>query len=99
MCWDLETGECVRVFSGHKRGVYPLIFLPADEEDNAEYLGWDNNATDILLTGSADFTVRSWSFETGKCLQVNKKYRKLIKRMNDIRLFFSFPIRIFPFPT
>lgn len=62
-CWDFDTGECIRVFSGHKRGVYPLIFIPDDDDSTS---GNVNN--DMLMTGSADFTARAWSFETGKCL-------------------------------
>ena len=63
-CWEFDTGECIRVFSGHKRGVYPLIFIPDDEDT-----GPTSANRDILMTGSADFTARSWSFETGKCLK------------------------------
>ena len=69
-----------RVFQGHTRGVYPLIFIPAeDEEVTQENFDWDGNK-DILITGAADFTARSWSFETGKTLQVSaapllKKFR------------------------
>ncbi|ELU09441.1 hypothetical protein CAPTEDRAFT_115707 [Capitella teleta] len=64
-CWDFDTGECIRVFSGHKRGVYPLIFIPDDDEESAS----NGTNNDVLVTGSADFTARSWSFESGKCLQ------------------------------
>ena len=44
-----------------------------------ENFDWDGNK-DILITGAADFTARSWSFETGKTLQVSaapllKKFR------------------------
>lgn len=80
-CWDFDTGECVRVFTGHKRGVYPLIFIPADEEDiTPESFDWDGNK-DILITGSADFTARTWSFETGKCLKVFREHEGAITCM------------------
>ena len=69
-CWDFDTGECVRIFSGHKRGVYPVVFIPADDEEiNPETFDWDGNK-DLLITGSADFTARSWSFETGRPLRI-----------------------------
>ena len=81
-CWDLESGECIRVFSGHKRGVYPLVFIPADEEEvSPETFDWDGNK-DILISGSADFTARSWSFETGKCLQTFKGHTSAITCMS-----------------
>ena len=81
-CWDFDTGECIRVFNGHKRGVYPLIFIPADEEEvTPENFDWDGNK-DILITGSADFTARSWSFETGKTLQVFKGHNGVITCMS-----------------
>lgn len=71
-CWDFDSAECVRIFTGHKRGVYPMVFIPADEEDvNVDTFDWEGNK-DILITGSADFTARSWSFETGKTLKIFK---------------------------
>ena len=81
-CWDFDTGECVRVFDGHKRGVYPLIFIPSDEENvSPETFDWDGNK-DLLLSGSADHTARSWSFETGKTLQVFKGHTGAVTCMS-----------------
>ena len=81
-CWDFDTGECIRVFSGHKRGVYPLIFVPAEEEEvSPENFEWDGNK-DILISGSADFTARTWSFESGKCLKVFKDHKGAITCMS-----------------
>ena len=73
-CWDFDTGECVRVFSGHKRGVYPLIFIPGEEEQQSpDNLDCTENR-DVLITGSADFTARVWSFETGKSIHVSMTF-------------------------
>lgn len=81
-CWDFDTGECIRVFTGHKRGVYPLIFIPIDDEEaESENYDWDGNK-DILITGSADFTARAWSFETGKCIRVFKEHEGAITCMS-----------------
>ncbi|XP_064646056.1 WD repeat-containing protein 86-like isoform X2 [Lineus longissimus] len=66
-CWDFESGECIRVFNGHKRGVYPLVFIPGEDDVREDSLELDASR-DVLITGSADFTAKSWSFETGKCL-------------------------------
>ena len=69
-CWDLDSGECIRVFSGHNLGVTPLIFIPGDEL-MVDQQTWGSN-TDILITGSADHTARIWSFESGKSLRCFK---------------------------
>jgi len=71
-CWDLESGEFVREFRGHRRAVYPLIFIPSPEDDDDHGGGDDDEDSenqDILVTGSADFTAISWSFETAEQLQ------------------------------
>ena len=79
-CWDFDNGECLRVFRGHKRGVYPLIFIPADDDDAADDIDPDANK-DLLITGSADSTARSWNFETGQCLQVFKGHQGAVTCM------------------
>ncbi len=53
--WSLETGECHRVFEGHRGGVSSLC------------ISMDNR---WILSGSWDKTVRLWDSATGKCLRV-----------------------------
>ena len=65
-CWDIDSGECIRVFTGHTLGVTPLIFIPEDE------MLVEQHNQNILITGSADYTARTWSFETGKTLRCFK---------------------------
>ena len=48
---------------GHGKGVYPIIFIPSDEESEDLSDGPTINPADVLITGSADMTARSWSFE------------------------------------
>ena len=75
--YDLEKKTNLILFSmvlprcqGHQKGVYPLIFIPsADELDDTEGEGPSIRPGDILLTGSADNTARSWSFESAGCLK------------------------------
>ncbi|XP_076351524.1 uncharacterized protein LOC143247398 [Tachypleus tridentatus] len=69
---DGQNDACIKVFEGHNRGVYPIIFIPA--EDNP-LVGQSICVGDILITGSADCTARSWSFDTGTCLQVFKGHK------------------------
>ena len=61
----------LHILQGHQKGVYPLIFIPSsddlDDEDDSD--GPTIRPGDILLTGSADNTARSWSFESAGCLK------------------------------
>ena len=73
---DLDAGHeadaCVRTFTGHTKGIYPLIFLPAEATVGAEVTARaEIHPEDMLITGSADQTARSWSFDTGGCLKVH----------------------------
>ncbi len=62
-----EHEALVRTFRGHEKPVYPLIFIPAADFDPTD--GATINAGDMLITGSADHTARSWSFDTGGCIK------------------------------
>lgn len=55
---------CLRLFRGHRKAVYPLLFIPADEDWREE----DPDLSDLLITGSGDGTAKAWSVETGECL-------------------------------
>merc|ERR1719283_197589 len=48
-----------------------MIFIPSaddyEEEDDSD--GPSIRAGDVLMTGSADMTARSWSFESAGCLK------------------------------
>jgi WD40 repeat protein len=48
-----------------------MIFIPAADDlgDEEETDGPNIRPGDVLLTGSADMTARSWSFESGGCLK------------------------------
>ncbi len=65
---DKDDEACVRTFAGHTKGVYPLIYIPAEDFDPND--GATINPGDTLITGSADCTARAWSFDTGNCLKV-----------------------------
>lgn len=32
----MDTGECLRVFRGHQRGVFSLIYVPVDDDENTK---------------------------------------------------------------
>jgi len=33
-CWDLDDGRCIREFAGHGNSVFPLMYIPADDDDD-----------------------------------------------------------------
>ncbi|XP_060082386.1 WD repeat-containing protein 86-like [Ylistrum balloti] len=72
-CFDFDTGECLRVFKGHKRAIYPLVFIPTLDEDDEEAEEQDEDMSiGILLTGSADGTARSWNCDSGQTINIFK---------------------------
>lgn len=64
--WDLHTGEVIRVFSGHRRGL-ACVQLAASGK--------------IIASGSNDKTVRIWDVETGVCLKILKGHRDLVRTL------------------
>ncbi|GAB6030902.1 WD repeat-containing protein 86 [Chamberlinius hualienensis] len=64
---------CLKVYQGHTKGVYPLVYIPSigiqSEVDSSKNI-MRINPDDLLITGAADCTVRSWSVESGNCLKV-----------------------------
>ena len=61
---------------GHSLAVYPIVYipseteLPADDSDDEDTIVI--NPLDIVITGSADNTAKSWSFDSGSCLKTFK---------------------------
>jgi len=77
-----EDKACIRTFKGHNKGVYPLIFIPAEESYCLpDTQGPVINPGDVLISGSADSTARSWSFDTGSCLKIFKGHAGAVTTM------------------
>jgi len=38
-CWDIDDGRCIREFAGHLNSVFPLMYIPADDEEEDEHNG------------------------------------------------------------
>lgn len=76
-----EDKACIRTFKGHLKGVYPIIFIPAEDTGGLDEEGMNINPGDLLITGSADSTAKSWSFDTGGCLKTFKGHKAPITAM------------------
>ncbi|XP_069108662.1 WD repeat-containing protein 86-like [Argopecten irradians] len=75
-CFDFDTGECLRVFKGHKRAIYPLVFIPTIDEDDDDTQDEDvDMSIGVLLTGSADGTARSWNCDSGQTISIFKGHK------------------------
>ncbi len=61
--WDLRTGECKFVLSGHADRIYSCVY---DVERNQCY------------TGSVDNTIRIWDLNTGKCKSILEGHQMLV---------------------
>ena len=56
--WDVETGECLRVFRGH------------EDEVTSVCLSSDGR---YALSGSRDETIRLWEVDSDECVQIIKE--------------------------
>ncbi|EJU00171.1 WD40 repeat-like protein [Dacryopinax primogenitus] len=61
--WDMSTGECRFVLSGHAQKVYSVALDPIRER---------------CASGSMDGTVRIWCLETGQCLHALTGHTSLV---------------------
>jgi len=61
--WDLETGKCLRIFTGH----HGLV----------RYVSWDVCRHRVLTT-SNDWTLRLWDENTGHCINVFEGHQGLV---------------------
>ncbi|MCG6138663.1 MAG: hypothetical protein MET45_29390, partial [Nostoc sp. LLA-1] len=60
--WDVNTGECLKMFTGHTNRVWSVKFSPDGE---------------MLTSASHDETIKLWSVRTGECyktLQAPRPY-------------------------
>jgi WD40 repeat protein len=55
--WNIESGDCLRTFSGHVERVKSVAFHPAGK---------------IIASGSGDRRIKLWNLDTGECLQTLK---------------------------
>ena len=74
MCWDPDDGELLHIFRGHRRGITPLMYIPAEDALKDDVIDIESNK-DILVTGSADGTARSWNMDSGDCIVTFKGHR------------------------
>jgi WD40 repeat protein len=61
--WDIATGECLRVLSGHDCPVLTIAYLTGKKMGK-------KSLPDLIASGSDDQTIRLWNAFTGECLQV-----------------------------
>ena len=69
---------------GHGHAVYPLVYLPSmeDEDDDDDKKDADEaneeeiDPNDLLITGSADTSIKIWNLYSGECLQVRVRETK-----------------------
>ena len=75
---------------GHSKGVYPITFIPADDNWQLTRHVCDR---DIVITGSVDCDIRIWSFATGDCLKTLRGHTGAVHCLavdpNNTKQFFS----------
>lgn len=59
-----QLDASLRVLKGHSKSVYPIAYIPLNSGSGTA------SERDLIITGSADCTIRSWSLLSGECLKV-----------------------------
>jgi WD40 repeat protein len=52
--WDMESGECIQTFTGHRCSVESVALSPDGSQ---------------LVSGSRDYMLKLWNVETGECIR------------------------------
>src|SRR5215831_12465298 len=65
--WDVETGNCLRVFNGHKEPVAALA--------------WAGDQRSVA-SGAFDREVRIWDMASGECLRVLAAHRSYVRSVD-----------------
>ena len=62
--WDLETGTCIKTFTGHNSWVRSVAISPDGQ---------------IIASSSDDPTIRMWDIDTGKCREIQTPHNNGIR--------------------
>ncbi|MGB3346188.1 MAG: tetratricopeptide repeat protein, partial [Candidatus Humimicrobiia bacterium] len=62
--WDLNNGECLLTFEGHKYGINTIAFSKDDR---------------YIISGSSDNTIKLWDLNSGECLRNFEGHNKAVK--------------------
>lgn len=86
MLWDVETGNCIRVFEAHEKGLACIEFKVCLSSFHAcacltcmvDGVGLQN---DLILSGSNDCTIKLWRASTGECLHTFAGHTSLVRAL------------------
>lgn len=82
--WSITSGEVVRVFNGHERGLACVLYLGNLTLPHLDHDSTDSTAArprDIIASGSNDKTIKLWDSETGECLLTLEGHTDLIRTL------------------
>lgn len=64
--WNLEAGSVFQVLRGHTNRVWCVAFA---SESNHQTQSRKTQQSNLLASGSADYSVKLWNWKTGQCLK------------------------------
>ncbi|KAI8062384.1 WD40-repeat-containing domain protein [Gongronella butleri] len=65
--WDVQSGQCLRTFVGHQRGLACVRYDPH---------------TDCIISGGQDGKIKVWDVKTANCLQTMTGHSDLIRTID-----------------
>lgn len=80
--WDyIEGGGPLMVLSGHRKAVTCLLVVDLSVETKVEERSRLADSDCVLLSGSADKTIRSWNISTGKTERIFKGHQQRLSTL------------------
>src|SRR2546426_6885823 len=64
--WDVQSGERVRIFAGHRGVVYAVTWGPSG---------------DLLVSGGSDGALRWWDVQRGECVRIREAHEGAIRSL------------------
>ena len=80
--WDIASGERLRTFEGHDRGLACIEFKVIFSETFLNYGLIIYLQDDLIVSGSNDCKIKIWSASTGECLRTLVGHGALVRALS-----------------
>lgn len=80
--WDITSGERLRTFEAHDRGLACIEFKVCFRERRVSFPANDVPQGDLIISGSNDCKIKVWDANTGQCLRTLAGHVSLVRTLS-----------------